>query len=444
MTEHSVSILTNDSIRISQGDSPIRKMFALAQEMRAAGKKPIDLSLGNPSQGPGRCYQDAIEAIAKIDRGLREQGQTNPYGYPPNAGLPETRKRVASDLSEKFGIKFSVDNVFITAGAANAIDVLLRTLIEPILVMDDKGSFLRKSARASVVELDKRQCIFPDEVIVTAPYFVEYGNYCRNNQAVLRAVKARPNFHLDVDAIVSKINKRTRVVFVNSPNNPTGAVYTAQEYWGLSNALREKSAEFGTRIVVIEDVPYNPIVFGTKFETMLNYYTDTILVDSFSKTWGIPGERLGYAVVSPHLLSDTERTVFNAALTANLRNRVVNAPLLQQKVLTELGCVVGCDVAAYGRNVRKLEETLLRCGFKLVSPQGTFYLFPEIPERFQTMDDFQKAAWSGEDPLLYVPGTAFAPGMPGYVDRNIRLGACVSTETIERACDKLERVCKAA
>ncbi len=391
-----------------QGGSGIRAMFELAIEYRKQGKHPIDLSIGNPDIRPPEVYYSALSDILES----RHTSPDNMHKYMPNAGYLDTRETVGRDLGPRLGCSFTAADIVMTAGAANGLDVVLMTLIEPGV---------------------------QDEVIVVAPCFVEYQNYIENNRGRQVLIHATPEFDLDLIALEAVITPRTRAMIINSPNNPTGRIYSAETLRALGALLDRKNAEFGIEIIVLEDAPYDQLVFGSaKFVSLMPFCHGTIYLTSFSKSLGLAGERIGYLAMHPEIGKDAEaRHVFQAALGGNLRTRVVNAPGLQQKVIAKIGLNQTIPVGEYEKRVDRLADTLTELGFPLVRPQGAFYLFPQLPTRFASEADFRAAAHSGDDPLLYVPGRYFG-GME--YDRYIRFSACASMADVERACGKLRKL----
>ncbi|MBI4016224.1 MAG: aminotransferase class I/II-fold pyridoxal phosphate-dependent enzyme [Candidatus Aenigmarchaeota archaeon] len=399
---------------IVQSTSAVREMFELGLKFKAEGKQPIDISLGNPTVKPPKEYFDAVQKII----GESKDCLLNMHNYMSNAGFLKTLERVAADLSARFGFKFTSNDIVMTAGAANALHVVLKTLIEPV-VSYDTGTVRNGQ----------------DEVIVIAPYFVEYDHYIKNNQGKVVVVHADKNFDIDIAAIEQVISKNTTAIIINSPNNPTGVVYGEQELKSLAALFEKKQQEFNSTICIIEDSPYDLVVFESKFCSMLNYYRNTIYVTSFSKSLGIAGERIGFLAVHP----DFGGGMLRKALIANLRTCVVNAPALQQRVLEVMGCNAVGAVEQYMHKVKRLVQVMQELNFKVAKPQGAFYIFAEIPPQFADELEFRKYAHEGSNPFLYTPGCAFGGLKYG---RHIRLSACASDEVIEAAVSKLRAICQ--
>jgi len=395
------------SLGVKNG-SGIRAMFELGITYRKQGKKPIDLSIGNPDIKPPAVYYETLQRLVSEQADL----PTNPHKYMPNPGYAETREVIARDAGSEMGIPLTAADIVMTVGAANAIDVVLMTIIEP-------GA--------------------QDEVIIISPYFVEYNNYIENNRGVSVVVPATNAFDLDLAAIEKALTPQTRALILNSPNNPTGKIYRKETLTALADILRNHNQTTGQTIIVLEDAPYDKIIFGNQqFASMLGCYPHTIYLTSFSKSLGLAGERIGFLAMHPEIGSSVdERQVFQAALATNLRTRVVNAPALQQKAIEILGLKQTVPVEAYGERVEQLAATLQELGFPLVKPEGAFYLFPQLPERFKSEEAFRTLAHAGDDPLLYTPGIYF--GGKAYA-RHIRFSACANPEDITRACKKLQTI----
>ncbi len=395
--------------------SKTRKMFELSDKFKAEGKAPIDFSLGNPDIKPPQIYYSALKEIILKD----ERSPRNLHSYMSNPGYAKTKKRVALDLSKKLKVSLNKEDIYMTAGSANAIDIVLETLLEP-----DKLS------------LEK------EEVICIAPYFVEYNHYIMNNQGNLVIADSDKNFNLDLKSIEKAITQKTKAIIINSPNNPTGAVYSKKSLSNLANLLEIKNKKLNKQIAVIEDAVYVHLVFGKKrFNSIFPHYKHSFYTSSFSKSLGIAGERIGYLAVNPKIGENSEdRKIFLEALAINLRTRVINAPALQQKTIHKIGCNVKGKIKKYEKRVRELSKILKDNGFEFQEPKGGFYLFPKIPEIFTDMNDFMAYAHQGHEPLLFAPGTDFSKGEK--YSRYIRLSGCVSEKEIQRIGPKLKRMIK--
>ena len=370
-----------------EGNSAIRAMFEEGARMAALyGKENVyDFSLGNPSVPAPDEVNQAIHDI------LEEEHTLLVHGYnQSNSGYEEVRRTVAEHLNELHGTNFTSENIIMTVGAASGLNVAIKALVDP-----------------------------GEEILAFAPYFVEYGNYAKNHGAQLRAVPADTvTFQPNLDAMKEMITAKTRAVIINSPNNPTGVVYSEDTIKKLAAALKEKQEELGTEIYIISDEPYRELAYdGVNVPYVTKYYDNTVVGYSWSKSLSLPGERIGY-LVFPSELADFE----NAIQAANIANRVlgyVNAPTLIQRVVAR--CIdCKANVAAYDRNRQNLYDGLVDAGYECVYPEGAFYLFVKSP----IDDDVEFCARAKAHNILVVPGKSFA--CPGYV----RIAYCVSHETI--------------
>ena len=383
-------------IRMTEGGSAIRAMFEEGARMAARfGQENVyDFSLGNPNIPAPEKVREEIVRIAS---------ETDPmelHGYMSNAGYPEVRAKVAASLNSRFGTDFTGDNILMTVGAAGGLNVILKTLLNP-----------------------------GDEVLVFAPYFLEYGNYVSNFDGVLKAIPANieGNFQPDPEALRAAITPKTKALLLNNPNNPTGVIYTEQTVRAIAAVLEEKQAELGTPIYLISDEPYRELAYdGKEVPYLTNYYRNTLVGYSWSKSLSLPGERIGYVVVPS--ACDDARLIFDAAVIANRILGFVNAPSLQQRVVAE--CLdERTDVAAYDKNRRALYEGLTEAGFTCVYPDGAFYMWVKTPG-----DDREFSERAKRYNILVVPGTSFA--CPGYV----RVAYCVSYDRIVRSLPAFKKL----
>ena len=325
------------------------------------------------------------------------------HGYMPNAGLPETRAAVAEYLRREQGVAVGPEHVVMTVGASGALNVILKALLDP-----------------------------GDELLSPIPCFVEYGFYADNHGGTLTTVPTNPDFTLDIEAIRRAVGLRTKVVLVNSPNNPTGQVYTDAELSALAGVLRERSRAIGRTIYLVADEPYRKIVYdGAKVPSVFAHYEHSLVVTSYSKDLCIPGERLGFGAVHPQ--ADDAEALVNAMVLANRILGFVNAPALQQRLVCGLqGACVEVDI--YKRKRDRLVSALRSFGYEVVNPPGAFYLFPRSPLR----NDVEFVALLKEERILVVPGSGFAG--PGH----FRIAYCVSDETVEGALPGFERAIRKA
>jgi aspartate aminotransferase len=299
-----------------------------------------------------------------------------------------------------------------TVGATGALDVILKTLLCP-----ERGD---------------------GEVLVVAPYFLEYLNLVRSNGGVPVVVPSTADFGLDTAAIADAITPRTRAIIVNSPNNPTGKIYSEDSLRELSRVLEAKNRELDLCIAVIEDAVYDSIVFtGRPTPSMIPHYPAMFRVNSYSKSLGLAGERLGHLAVHPGFAPEARKRGLIDSLKLNMRMRVVHAPLLQHRVVARLPLHGLTDVEAYRRNVERLHLTLSTLGFGVMRPEGTFYLWASLPPCFSSEREFQRIAHGGPAPLLYLPGVLF--GGDAY-SRCVRFSACVPLPEVERACARLHEI----
>lgn len=369
-----------------KGSSAIRAMFEEGQRLAAiyGAENVFDFSLGNPSVPAPAAVKDAVIDVVSHEDDLMV------HGYMNNAGYPDVRKAVADSLNSRFGTSFDQKNILMTVGAAGGLNVILKTLLNP-----------------------------GDEVITFAPFFGEYKNYVANFDGVLVAVQPdTSSFQPDLEAFAKAVTPRTKAVIINSPNNPTGVVYSEATIKALADILNSKQREFGTSIYLISDEPYRELVYdGAEVPWLTHYYANTIVGYSFSKSLSLPGERIGYLVFSGDM-DDFEDVVAGASV-ANRILGFVNAPSLMQRAV--MRCLdEKTDVAAYDRNREALYNGLIDLGFECVKPQGAFYLFVRSPEQ----DDTAFCEKAKKYNLLLVPGSSF--GCAGYV----RLAYCVSYKTI--------------
>lgn len=379
-----------------KNNSAIRMMFEEGNRLRAkyGADKVFDFSLGNPSvPSPDSVREAIIELVNTTD-------PTVLHGYMSNAGFEDVRQTIAESLNRRFDTKFSAKNLIMTVGAASGLNVILKTILNP-----------------------------GEEVIVFAPYFLEYGAYVRNYDGVL--VEISPDtttFQPNLAEFEQKITPKTRAVIVNTPHNPTGVVYSEETIKKLSAILEAKQKEFGTVIYLISDEPYRELAYdGVEVPYLTKFYNNTVVGYSYSKSLSLPGERIGYLVIPDE--ADGSEELISAATIANRTLGCVNAPSLIQKVVAK--CVdAKTDLAAYDKNRQALYNGLKECGFECIKPQGAFYLFVKSP-----VEDEKAFCEAGKKyNILMVPGSSFA--CPGYV----RLAYCVSYETIVNSLPEFKKL----
>ena len=368
--------------------STIRTIFEFGRQRAAeVGEDNIfDFSLGNPNvPTPEFIKRAALEIFETMS-------PNDIHGYTVAPGNPNVREKLAKSINSRFGTDYAGKNIFITAGAAAAITISFKALAEP-----------------------------QDEFITFAPYFPEYKCFVESVGAKLVVVPAQPeDWQINFDEFEKVLNKHTKAVIINSPNNPSGAVYSRETIEKLADILRRKSKELGKNIFIISDEPYREISFGYEVPYVPNFYDDTLVCYSYSKSFSLPGERIGYIVV-PNKIVDFG-TIFGAVAGAARVLTHVNAPSLWQLVIGKCANMPS-DISIYERNGKMLYDGLISAGFECVKPQGAFYLFPKALED----DDEKFCEHAKKYDLLLVPGKDF--GCPGY----FRVAYCIKTETIERS-----------
>ncbi|MCL2865294.1 MAG: pyridoxal phosphate-dependent aminotransferase [Lachnospiraceae bacterium] len=376
--------------KLVAGSSAIRAMFTEGNRLRELyGKKNVfDFSLGNPNVAVPNQVNEAIVEILDSEDSLALHGYNK-----SNAGHADVRQAIAENLNERFKTDFSEQNIVMTVGAAGGLNVILKTLLDP-----------------------------GDEVIVFVPFFGEYRNYVANYDGILVEVSPHiSDFQPDLLAFAKRISKRTKAVIINTPNNPTGVVYSRETIKKIAEILVEKEQAFDTDIYLISDEPYRELVYdGVTVPFLPHYYQNTLVVYSYSKSLSLPGERIGYLVI-PNGCKDSA-AIFAGAEVATRILGFVNAPSLQQKIIKK--CLhASIDVAYYNRNRETLYHGLKDLGFVCIKPQGAFYLFVKAPIE----DDVAFCKMAKRFHILIVPGSAFA--CPGY----FRVAYCVAYETIVNA-----------
>lgn len=372
-----------------QNSSVIRAMFEEGKRLAAiyGPENVFDFSLGNPSVDPPAEVKAAILEI--IDSGI----PTAIHGYMNNSGYETVREDIAQSLNDKFNTNFTQKNIIMTVGAAGGLNVVFKTLLDP-----------------------------DDEVIVFAPFFGEYQNYANNYNAKLVVVPANTvDFQPNLEALREKITARTKAIIVNSPNNPTGVVYSSDTIKELASILKNKQQEFGTNIYIVSDEPYRELAYDNiEVPYLTHYYENTIIGYSFSKSLSLPGERIGYLVI-PNQAADAEDII----AAANIATRIlgfVNAPSLFQLVIAK--CLYAkVDLEAYNRNRELLYNSLKSFGYDCIKPEGAFYLFVKTPLE----DDIKFCGLAKQKNILVVPGSSF--GCAGYM----RIAYCVPYAMIEKS-----------
>ncbi|MEG6503316.1 pyridoxal phosphate-dependent aminotransferase, partial [Desulfovibrio sp. 1214_IL3152] len=319
------------------------------------------------------------------------------FGYMPNGGFAWAREKLADYLSREQGVTLTAEDVILGCGAAGVLNAFLRAVLNP-----------------------------GEEMLAFAPYFVEYGFYVSNHGGVFKAVQSKKDtFAPDLDALEAAISEKTRVVLINSPHNPTGVVYKRKEIAAIADLLLNKSQEYGKPIWLIADEPYRFLAYdGAEVPSVLPLYPYAIAISSFSKSLSLPGERLGYAAVSPKLPAE-EKKLLMAALTLTTRILgFVNPPVVGQHIMAAaLGSQV--DLEVYAARRKAMAEVLEQAGYEFQMPSGAFYFFPKAPGG----DDVAFVNALLEERVLAVPGTGF--GCPGH----FRLAFCVDESVIRNSAE---------
>jgi aspartate aminotransferase len=372
-----------------ENSSVIRAMFEEGKRLAAihGADNVFDFSLGNPNAA---APDEVRRAIVEI---VNDEEAMSIHGYMNNSGYEEVRAAIARSINDKFGTAFTQNNIIMSVGAAGGLNVIFKTLLDP-----------------------------GDEVIAFAPFFGEYRNYAGNYDAVLVVVSPNTiDFQPNLEEFRGKITPKTKAVIINSPNNPTGVIYSEATIIQLADILRDKQKEFGTDIYIISDEPYRELAYDdAKVPYLAQYYDNTIIGYSFSKSLSLPGERIGYLVI-PDQCADFE----NIISAANIATRIlgfVNAPSLFQRVIAQ--CLdAKVDLETYNRNRELLYYGLASFGYHCTKPEGAFYMFVKSP----IADEIEFCRLAKQKNILIVPGGSF--GCPGYV----RIAYCVAYKTIEKA-----------
>lgn len=373
----------------AERSSWIRKMFEQGAKLKAefGAENIFDFSLGNPDLPPPPEFSKVLRETA-ADEG------PGVHAYMPNSGYPFVREKVAERIAVEQGVALSSEEVLMTCGAAGALNVVLKSLLDP-----------------------------GDEVIILAPFFVEYNFYVDNHGGVAKIVNTDPEFNLDLAAIDAALGPKTKAVIINSPNNPTGQIYSAADLAGLGELLAASGKKNGSAIYLIADEPYRKIVFDNcEVPSVFQAYRHSVVVSSHSKDLSLPGERIGYIAVHPEAADKKE--LIDALTLANRILGFVNAPALMQRVVAGLaGVSVDCSI--YARRRALFCDILEKAGYEFIPPKGAFYIFPKSP----IADDVEFVNILLAQKILAVPGRGF--GAPGY----FRLAFCVEDEVIERSAN---------
>ena len=372
---------------LMEGTSWVREMFEKGRHLKEKyGQEAVfDFSLGNPLiEPPPQVHQTLIQLLTEPAPGS--------HRYMPNAGFPATREYIAQELTAEMGKPFEINDVVMCIGAGGGLNTLFKALLN-----------------------------HGEEVIALAPFFIEYQLYAQNHGGVLKVAQTDASFQIDLEQIAQALTPQSKIVLVNSPNNPTGAVYSQESLNALGQLLSEKEKEYNHPIFLVSDDPYRSLLFDDLTPcNIFQSHSNSILVTSHSKDLGLPGERIGFIALHPEI--EARLDLQNALAFTTRILGFVNAPALMQRVLPHLKGVK-VSVETY-QNLRDIFcDGLSDLGFDLIRPQGTFYIFPQspIPEDIEFVQD------ALSENILLAPGTGF--GRKGY----FRIACCCTAETIHRA-----------
>ncbi len=379
-----------------KNSSMIRAMFEEGEKLRKlyGNDKVYDFSLGNPDPEPPAEVKAALRELANSE-------ELKIHAYMNNAGYPEARETIAQKINKETGLKLNFNNIVMTVGAGGALNVVLKTLLNP-----------------------------GEEVIVFAPYFVEYNSYIDNHGGKIKILDTdHSTFLPDAELLEKNITASTKAVLINTPNNPTGVVYNREILNSIAKVLERKSKEFGHTIYIISDEPYRKLAYDVEVPNILTIYRNSIMIDCFSKSLSLPGERMGYIATNPD--AEDIDTLMGGLIYCNRILGFVNAPSLFQKIVAKT-IDSSVDINIYKERRDLLYNSLISFGYECVKPDGAFYLFPKS----LIADDVEFKNRALKYNLLIVPGSAF--GGPGY----FRLAYCCSLETIKNSLPAFEALAK--
>ena len=390
-------MIADKMVNLVNNSSVIRAMFEEGRRLAGiyGADKVYDFSLGNPNVPAPKEVNKAIHDI------INEEDSVFVHGYMSNSGFEDVREAIAQSLNKRFDTHFNYTNIVMTVGAAGGLNTILKTIINP-----------------------------GDEVLTFAPFFGEYRNYVSNFGGKLVAVSPdTATFQPKFDEFEKLINKNTKAVIVNNPNNPTGVVYSEDTIKKLAKIMEDKQKELGIEIFLIADEPYRELAYdGVEVPYLTKYYNNTIVGYSYSKSLSLPGERIGYLVI-PDEAADSD-DMKSAASVATRILGFVNAPSLMQRVI--LRCVdvdVSSNIAVYNRNRETLYKGLRDLGFECIKPEGAFYMFVKTP-----IDDVEFSNMAKKHNILVVPGSSFA--CKGFV----RIAYCVSYDTVVNSLPEFKKL----
>ncbi|MHB8110648.1 MAG: pyridoxal phosphate-dependent aminotransferase [Syntrophorhabdaceae bacterium] len=364
----------------------IRAMFEEGEKMKKihGPENILDFTLGNPVVEPPAVVKEELVRIVTSDA-------PGMHRYMTNSGYEDVRAEIAEFHRQRTGLNFTKDNIVMTVGSAGAMNVVLKSLLDP-----------------------------GNEVIVLSPFFVEFRFYIENHGGVMKLVETTDEFHLDIDRIEQAVTRKTKAIIVNSPNNPTGVVYNQEELARLAGMLHKKR-EKGQRIFLVSDEAYRKILYeGTILPDVFNIYEDTISITSHSKDLALPGERIGYIAASPRITN--LRPLMDAMIFSNRILGFINAPALMQRLVGRFQRN-SVDIMDYQKKRDVLYNILIEAGLSVVKPMGAFYIFPRSP----IPDDVAFVRQLQKHKILAVPGIGF--GTPGH----FRLAYCIPMDVIERS-----------
>ena len=380
--------------------SMIRKMFeeGLKLKKEHGSDKVFDFSLGNPDVDPPRAFHDLFVKFAQED----EKGS---HGYMPNAGFPHVREALSKKVCKEQNVNIDGSHIIMASGAAGGLNAVFKTICNP-----------------------------GDEVIVTRPFFMEYRPYTNNHGAKLIEVDSLDNFDLDINAIAQSLNEKTAAVIINSPNNPTGKIYSAKTLASLADVLKEHGKKTGRLPYLVSDEPYREIAYTSEVPPILSCYSESIVISSYSKSLSLPGERIGFIAVSPDI-SDKENLI-NGIIYATRILGFVNAPALMQRLVGSL-TDAKVDVSIYARRKDAFMKVLNEAGIEYAIPEGAFYLFCKVPQSKgngqKTGSDLEFVEHLKKYLILGVPGSGF--GKPGW----LRFAYCTDEKIISNSCEAFKK-----
>lgn len=375
----------------------IRNMFEEGERLRKlyGADNVYDFTLGNPDPEPPKEVKNSLRDIILSD-------QPGIHKYMNNAGFEDVREKIAQNISQNTNLSVKSSHIIMTCGAAGGLNVALKTIL-------DEG----------------------DEVIVLAPYFSEYLFYIDNHGGVpVIASTNKDTFEPDLTALENCLNPKVKAIILNSPNNPTGVIYSDKILKAMAKLIEQKEMEYGHVIFVLSDEPYNKLVYDNiKIPSILNIFKHSMIINSFSKSLALPGERIGYIAVNPALPQND--LIISGLTFANRTLGFVNAPALFQKVIAS-SLDAETDISQYKKKRDVLFDFLTGLGFDCIKPRGAFYLFPKSP----IPDDIEFIKAAAKHNVLLVPGTGF--GQPGY----FRMSYCVSIDTIKNSLPAIEAIAR--